>query len=82
MPGTDSQRHGPEVGLWEVEPQRPRKHEHKSRELSELRESCNPFPRGENGVTAPAFLWRGHVHSGFEEGIRRTQCDQKLGIRS
>jgi len=33
-----------------------------------------------NGVTVPAFLRRAHAQSGFKEGIRRMQCDQKLGI--
>jgi len=28
------------------------------------------------GVTVPAFLRRVHVQSGFEEGMRRMQCDQ------
>ena len=30
------------------------------------------------GVTIPAFLWRVPVQSGFEEDIRRMQCDHKL----
>jgi hypothetical protein len=25
-----------------------------------------------------AFLWRVHGQSGFEPGVRRMQCDQKL----
>jgi len=27
------------------------------------------------------FLWRAHAQSGFKEGIRRMQRDQKLGIQ-
>ena len=41
----------------------------------------------ENGLlgiecsTVPALLRKAHEQSGFEEGLRRMQCDQKLGIR-
>jgi hypothetical protein len=36
---------------------------------------------GSEAVTVPAFLWRAHVQSGFEGGIRRKQCDHNPGIR-
>jgi hypothetical protein len=29
----------------------------------------------------PAFLWRADAQSGFEEHIRRTECDHKRGIQ-
>jgi hypothetical protein len=35
---------------------------------------------GSEGVTAHAFPRGAHVQSGFEEGIRRMQCDQKRGL--
>jgi hypothetical protein len=34
----------------------------------------------ENWVTDPIFLWRADARSGFEESIRRMQCDHKPGI--
>jgi len=61
----------------------------------EIRQTCPYlaiFPRqtglertdwsGSNGVDVPAFLWRAQAQSGFEEDIRRMQCDHKLGMRS
>jgi hypothetical protein len=35
----------------------------------------------ENEVTVLAFLRRAHAQSGFKEGLRRMQCDQKPGIQ-
>jgi len=37
--------------------------------------------KAENGVTVPAFLRRAHAQSGFKDGSRRMQCDQKPGIQ-
>jgi hypothetical protein len=36
----------------------------------------------ENGVVVPAFLRTPHAQSGFKEGIRRMECDQKPAIRA
>jgi hypothetical protein len=59
-----------------------------------MRETCPYFailPRqtglertdcsGSNSVDVPAFLWRAKAQSGFEKGMRRMQCDHKLGMR-
>jgi hypothetical protein len=55
--------------------------------MSEFRGYFQANRTGENGLlggegrAVPAFLWSAEVQSGFKEGIRRMQCDQKLGIR-
>jgi hypothetical protein len=36
---------------------------------------------GPNGVNLPAFLWRGHSQSGFNDSVGRTQCDRKPTMR-
>lgn len=61
---------------------------------SEVRETCPYFAilhrqaglqrtdcSAENGITVPVFLRGAHAQSGFEEGVRRMECDHKPGLR-
>jgi hypothetical protein len=51
-----------------------------------FRDSSSTNRTAENGLLGgegdfvPAFLWRASSQSGFWEGIRRMQCDQKTGL--
>jgi hypothetical protein len=58
-----------------------------TRNMPSFRNSFSINRTAENGLLGgegdfvPAFLWRANSQSGFKEGVRRMQCDQKAWIR-
>jgi hypothetical protein len=51
------------------------------RDSSSANRTAEKGPLDGDGGIFLAFLWRAHARSGFEEGIRRMQCDHKSAIQ-
>jgi hypothetical protein len=49
------------------------------RDYSQAKRTSESARLTSNAVIAPAFLRKAHAQSGFQEIMRRMQCDQKLG---